>query len=397
MPEKLIMNDFEKKNYLWQAVEKDGDYVGSTWEVPRLEAGFSSLQYGTLTADTDIAEAQVAMGTQSAVELWGTILVRESDLYRHGDMEKSYLKIMPDQVDRFVNRIQEKVSTSVLQGDRVCLATANGDASGNITVAREHASLFSIGEKVTVDDSDSSPVTGYIRTINVNTGVLTIFDARTGGSAVNLSAYTTAQSALIQIVGTSSEKFLSLVEACLPASLGGSDSLYGLTKANYTVLQSAQISGSTWTKATVLDDILAAYYDVRKIGRGSQKEVWCNYGMFKNVAQALETNRRFVAGDKKSGYGFNSVTFVGPESEIKLVAMREMPTDKVWMLDPSESMKFAGKEPFKMSLYDGSKYFMVRTVSGGPAYVSDIALRGNFVIYPNKVGVVHSIPSSVSA
>jgi hypothetical protein len=249
-PESLIENEFAKMSYIYANCEKDKSWRGGTYEVPFLEAGFSSLQYGSLAASNDVAEMDVVMGTTTMKELWGSILVRESDLYRHGDMESSYLKIMPDKIEEFVKFAQEQVGIGFLAGARIARATANGTAGGDITVDKPYA--FRKGMKIEVIDDDTGAATGYIRSININTGVLSVFDARTGGAAVNLSTFTTAQNARVRVVGSGTERFQSLRDVTLTAALGGSDSIYGLTKSSYAVLQSLQASGASFTAATIL-------------------------------------------------------------------------------------------------------------------------------------------------
>lgn len=391
-PEKLIENEFAKHNYIWAHCDKDLNWRGGTYEVPLLEAGFSTIQMGSLAADTNIAEMGVALGTQTMKELWASLLVREADLFRHGDMEQSYLKIMPERIEEFVKYCQQIVNVQLLSGGSIAKATANGDASGNITVDKPH--MFRVGQQVAVDDDNSSEATGYVRTIDLNTGIIVIYDARTGGSVVDLSGYTTAQNAIVRLIGQGSESFLSMKEALLPAAQGGSASLYGLTKASYTVLQSIQMSGSAYTATSILDDLLGAYYTATE-KRANVKEILVSYGVFKNIAKALEVSKRYVTGDKKSGYGFNSVDIVGAEGQAKIVALREMPNDVAYLGDVSK-IKWAGAEPFKRKVYNGEEFYLKRGTTG-PEFISDMPLRGNFIVKPSEWAVVHSLPAAVSA
>jgi len=392
-PEKVFENTLMKLSYIYANCDKDKSWAGGTYEIPLDEAGFSSSQYGSLAAANDIAEGEVALGTTTMKELWNSLLIREADLYRHGDMEQSYLKIVPDRIDRFVEWIKNNVSAEFLAGGRLAKATANGDVSGNITVDKVY--LFQKGQKVTVDDANSSPVSGYIRTININTNVITLYDARTGGSAVDLSGYTTAQNAIVQVVGAASEQFTSLMAYTLPAANGGSDTIFGKTKTDYTVLQSLNDSGSGWTASSVLDDLYGAMYKFSEKRSGVFKEAWIDFGKMKNISNILENSRRYSVSDKKAGFGWASVNILGPEGETKIVALREMPKEVVYFGDV-KNIKFAGKEPFKRKMYDDKEYFMVRG-STGPEYIQDIALRGEFIVQPAQFAAVHSIPDSVSA
>lgn len=393
-PETLIENEFAKLSYIYANCDKDKSWRGGTYEVPLLEAGFSSIQYGSLAASNDIAEMSVAIGTQTMKELWGSILVRESDLYRHGDPEQTYLEIMPKRIEEFVKFAQEQVSAGFLAGGRICKATGNGAVGG--TIAVEKAYLFRKGMKVTVDDDNSASVSGYVRAIDINTNTLTIYDARSGGAVVDLSAYTTAQNALVQIVGTASEQFTSLKSYLLPAAItGGSATAYGLTKADYSVLQALNKSAAAWTVNTILDDLLDMYYEFSEKRGPIFKEIWVSFGIFKNIAKQLELDRRYTVSDKKSGYGWMSLDIVGTDGQAKIVALREMPNDVVYVGDV-KNCKFAGAEPFKRKMYDGKEFYMNRGTTG-PEYICDMALRGDFIVKPAEWGCAYSVPAAVSA
>lgn len=394
-PEKALENEFARKCWIWQNLGSvDKNYRGGTYEVPVVEAGFSSAQFGSLAAANDIGEMSVALGTTSMKELWFSLLVRESDLYRHGDPEQSYLKIIPERMTEFADFAKELVSINFLRGASLAKATANGDASGNITV--DMPSIFRIGMKVSVDDDNSGEATGYVRTIDLNSKILVIYDARSGGAVVDLSGYTTAQNAIVRIIGTGTENFMGLPEVVFPAAVsGGSASIYGLTKASYTTLQSLYETGAAWTAATVADNLLDTYYGFEQVGRQKFSKILVNPGVYKNIVKGLEVSRRATIMDKKAGIGFNSISLLGAEGQCDIVAVREMPRDKVYFTDMS-GVKWVGAEPFKMNLYNGEKFFLQRDTTG-PTMISDMALRGNFIVDPSKVAGVHSIPDSVSA
>lgn len=391
-PEKLIENEFAKHSYIYANCEKDTSWRGGTYEIPLFEAGFSSMAYGAFTASNDIAEMDIALGTQTMKELSGSVLVREADLYRHGDMEQSYLKIMPERIQEFVKFMQGGVSSGFLAGNALSKATANGDSSGNITV--DKIFLFRKGMKVAVDDDNDSEATGYIRSVNVNTKVITIYDARTGGAVVDLSGYTTAQNALVRHIGAGSEHFTSLPEYLLPAANGGLNTIYGKTRADYTVLQAMVASGAAFTASTLADDLLGTIYGFQETRGDVFKEAWVSFGMFKNLVLQLELTKRATITEKKAGIGWASIDILGAEGTVKIVALREMPNDKIYFGDV-KNVKFAGAEPFKRKLYNGEEFFMVRGTTG-PEMISDMLLRGDWIIKPAQWGVVHSVPASVS-
>lgn len=396
LKEEIIENEMAERSYVWKNVKKQFDWAGGVHEVPVKRNGFNSTQMGALAAANDIAEYNAAIGTiASHKELTMTAIFREADLSRHTDKEKTYLDKIPEMVDDLSKKGAEQISVGILRGASILSkATVSGAVGGTISV--ENPEFFEPMMKVEVLDDDTAAATGYVITVDINSGQLLIQNARTAGANVDLSAFTTAQNARVRIVGGGTESFLDLRTALLPLSLGGSDTLYGLTKANYLPLQAFRDAGTGFTAATILDDLLGSYYKCRKLGRGDHSEIWVGYGVFKNIAKKLEAARHFYVEDKAAGYGWNSVTLVGTEGKCKIVALREMPTDVAYIVD-FEGIKFAGL-PLKKKMYGeaGLEYYVDRQTTG-ISFITDMALRGDFVINPAKLGVIYQIPASVSA
>lgn len=397
MPYELLVEEMKKKNYFFNKVEKDQDWTGGTLEVPFEGGEYSSLSLGALTASTDIAEATEVMGTiASQPELWGTMLFNEKDLDRHGDLEKSYLKIVPGKIDQFIQRMQERVSILLLgDGKTIAYATGDGQAGGTIVVDRPH--FFTIGEKIEVIDDNTSAAAGYITAINVGTKTLTIKDARSAGSAVNLSSFTVSQNARIQLPNATSAGFTGLKSSLLSAANGGASTLYGQTKTSYPFLQATQIDGSGFTAATLLDDLLGAFYQHANLGKGNASDILVNFGVMKNIAKQLETNRRFVTTDKQAGYGWRSMKLMGPDGEINLVSIRDMFTSEAYIVDWN-AMKLHGSKFFERKRHlDGLESFLIRNTTGYQ-YIVDLKFYGDLVVNkPSHCGVIYGLPSAVSA
>lgn len=396
MKEDIFESKLAERSYIWKNIEKKFDWAGGVYEVPVKKQGFSSVQMGALVSESDIAEAAESMGTiTSQKEITMTAVFNERDLARHGYSEQTYIKSILEMAEDLPRIASEQMESALLRGSGVIgIATANGTIGGVINV--ENPSLFQPGQKVAIDDDNSSEVTGYVRKVDINSGALTIYDARTAGAVVDLSGYTTAQNAVVKIVGASSESFLDLNTALLSAALGGSDTLYGLAKDEHMTLQAKVASGASYTAATILKDLLKEFYANRKLGRGNITEIWVSTGLFANASLNLEAGRQYQVKDRSAGVGFNSITLVGNEGEVKLVGLNSMPDSKALFVD-WKAMKFAGQK-LKKKMYGeaGQEYFTVRQTSG-IKFITDMVLAGDFVINPGKLGIVHSIPGSVSA
>jgi hypothetical protein len=272
LPNDLFKEELIKRDWILQNVEMDNSWLGGTLVVPFKGAGASSVAFGALTSSTDIAQDQYVRGqVTTQPEAWGTLYFDHRDLMEHSKVSvQNFLKMLPDQVDEFIDYMKMVVSLSFLNGTYFAKATADGDASGNLTVDR--IERFVIGQKVSIDDDNSSPVTGYVRTISMDTNVVTFYDARTAGSVVNLSTYTVAQNARCYFDGSQSSGFTSLKQSLLSLANGGSTNLYGVAKTAWPYLQAINVSGASSTATTLLQDIFDAYVTIRNKGKGNPEK-----------------------------------------------------------------------------------------------------------------------------
>ena len=284
----LIKDEVQKNDYLLSKVKKDNTWRGGTLPVPFKSAVASSIKFGGLS--TDVAEDQYVRGEVSSYkEVWGSIKFQHTDLLQHGHeiKESSFLKILPDALEDFTARMRNCVSQNLLNGAALATATADGDASGNLTVDRPER--FEIGQYVQVDDGDSSPANGYVRTINLDTGVISLFDARSGGSAVDLSAYTTAQAAVVYEDGAQANSFTSLKSQLLSAANGGDASIFGQTKTAYPILQSVNVDGSSASATNLLEKVFDAFTTSRVRGKGRPDTALMSYTNLSYIMKILET------------------------------------------------------------------------------------------------------------
>jgi hypothetical protein len=314
----------------------------------------------------------------------------EKDLDRHGDLKSSFLQIVPSKITQFVDRMAERVSMSLLNGCVAKITDATDAASGLIIV--DHPENFTIGEKVTIDDDNSSPSdTCYVTAINMATKTLTISDARSAGSAVNLSAYTVAQNAKVYLPNGDDSGFTSLRSSLLSSTNGGGSTLYGQTKTSYPFLQAQQIDGSGMTANNVMETVYDGFFDTMAMGKGNPTEIVMSYKHFKNASKQLEVNRQFAVSDKKAGYGFRSISVVGNDGEMTITGVRDMLDSEIFIMD-WDGLKFHGNNFFERKRhFNGDEFFLERATSGYK-YVVDVKFFGDLIVNkPSHFGVIHSI------
>ena len=391
MPYELLVEEMKRKNYFWNKVQKSEGWKGGPMEIPFEGGEYSSLQMGSLTASNDVGVATEVMGLLSTQpELWGTMKFSEKELDRYdGDMEASYLKLAPNKINQFTTRMAERVSMMLLGDGSIAKATSDGQAGGTIVV--DNPERFTIGEKVTVDDDNSSSADGYVTAIDINTSTLTIKDARSAGSAVNLSGFTVAQNAKVYIPGALASGFTSLKTQLLSSTNGGASSLFGATKTAYPFLQATNISGASFDANNILEGIFDAYFDTMKIGKGNPTEILVSFKHFKNIAKFTEAKKEYYVSDKKAGYGFRSLSLVGNEGDITVTGIRDMSDSEIYILD-WDAMKFHGDKFMERKRHDGREYFLERDATNGYQYLVDVKFYGDLVLHnPSHCGVIYSI------
>lgn len=396
LPNELLKEEFIKRDYLLSKVEKKNDWLGGTLVVPFKAAGATSVAFGSLTDSTDISEDKYVRGSVSGhKEVWGTLMFNHRDLMEHEQIsEQNFLKILPGTIEDFMDYMKNVVSVNLLNGAHFAKATADGDASGNLTVDRPDR--FQIGQKVSIDDDDSSPVTGYVRTINMNTKVVTFYDARSGGSVVNLAGYAVAQNAKVYHDGSQSNGFSSVRDALLSSANGGGSTLYGVTKTAYPYLQAINVSGADITATNILEKIFDALTTVRQLGRGNPTDIIMSYKNLGSAMKVIESSKGAFNvvpnSTRTTQYGWTEIE-VGSVTKgaLKLIGVQEADDDIIMLIDWRALCFYSNGFFRKRMSPDGVEYFEQRATTGY-TYIVDMCLFGDLVVQrPSYCGILYAI------
>jgi len=398
----LLREELIKRNWLLQNIEKDNSWEGSNIIVSFKGAGASSVSFGSLTGSTDIAEDKYVRGSITAYkELWGSLVFNHRDLIDHEGKipEATFLKVVEDSVGDFMDYLKEVTSIALTSGPHFALAEGDGQAGGTIVVNK--IDRFMIGQKVTLDDDDSSPADYYVTAINVNTKTITLSASR-GGAAANLSAYTVAQNAKFYHPGvwdgTTATTFNSLRGSLLSAANGGDSTIHGQTKTAYPFLQAINVDGSTITASNILDKIFDAYVQVQSKAKGQANTVLMSYKHLGSILKLIEAAKGpfnvIPNSQKVSEYGYFEI-MIGNMTKgmLKIVAIQEMLDTEIFFLD-MKSMVFRSKGFFrKRKNPNGLEYFEVRNTTGYQ-YIIDTCLFGELeVSKPGHNAVLYAIPN----
>ena len=409
----LMKEELIKRDYLLQKIDRDDGWKSGTIPVPFEGQHASSVSFGSLSADTNISKYKYVRGQLTTYrELWGSLRFEHRDLMEHDGKinEKSFLKILPGQIDDFVTNFKMSASINMMDGPSFAALTVNGTAGGVMEVDR--VDRFTIDQEVWLLDGDTPAAQYFVIAIDVNGGTLkegsvTVSAAR-GGGAADISAYTVAQGAKAYHPGAMTESYTSLASQLLSLANGGSTTIFGQTKTAYPYLQAIQYDGSAISATNILTHIFQAYTKRQKHAkRGKLPEVLMSFKHFGSILALLEngggTNPgvpykgayNVVPGSREvSAFGWQTVSIGSVSGEVlKLVAIQEKSDSNIMFLDWDSITLFSNGFLQRRTAPDGLQYYQVRATTGY-SYILDHVLAGDIVCKaPWKNLIIHGIPN----
>lgn len=399
LPNKLLKEELLKRDYILSNIEKDDKWKGGKLIVPFKAAGASSVKMGGLTGATDIAEDKYVRGSiDDYKEMWGSMIFNHRDLMDHSGkiVEDSFLKILPDAVEDFMEYIKMVASIQMGTGPHFAKVTDATNAATGIMIV-DHIDRFVLGQKVTLDDNDSAAASFYVTAIDVNTDAVTLSATR-GGAAADVSAYSVAQVAKFYTDGAETTSFTSIRSVLLSAANGGSSTVHGQSKVAYPFLQAVNVNGASITASNILDKLFDAYTEVRKKAKGRADRFVMSYKHFGSVLKLIENktngaaNWQITVEDKKASlYGWDEVVINSVKGKLTIVGIQEWDDDVIALMD-MKSLVFRSNGFFqKRKSPEGQEYFEVRNTTGFQ-YIIDISLFGELEINkPGHCGIIYGI------
>lgn len=400
LPLDLLKNEYMKRDYLMSKCNMDESWKGGDLIVPFEGQHASSVEFGALAASDDISKYDYVRGSVTTQpEVWSSLIFQHRDLIQHDGKipESTFLRILPGQVDAMMTYMKMVVSVHLLGGPHFAKATADTDLANGV-IAVDRVDRFSLSQKVSLDDDNSTATAYYVIGINVNNKTVTLSATR-GGAAASITDYTTAQNAKFYHPGAQSAGMTSLRSQLLSLANGGSTALFGQTKTAYPFLQCPNISGAAVTATNILDKIFDGYTQRMILGKGGKApEVVMSFKHFGSVLKLLEVSKgayNVVPNSRKTNvYGWAEIEVgaVGNQT-LKLVGVQECDDDIIYYLD-WDSITFYSNGLFKRRRApDGKEYFESRATTGY-SYILDHCLFGDLVCTaPWKNAVLHSIPN----
>ena len=411
MPYSLLFEELVKRDYFLTKVEKDQKWKGGEMQVPFRGGKASSFSQGSLTAEADVTETSHVLGTVPGYkEIWGTMVFHQKDLDQHDSMEQSFIKILPDQLEEFIDDMKDIVSTSLLNGqsiDPLTIGGAGEDLLNGVVVVKRPARL-QIGQYLEFGTEGPAAVakgSGYISQIVVDTKLVTIVTNKDlTGPVVDLSAtganLIAGDKAYIRGAIDDANTFTALPDQLLSAANGGSAALFGQTKLAFPHLQAQNFDGSTITAANLLQKIFEFQNETRQLGKGSPTDAVMSYKNLASAMQSLEgpasavsQGRQFSATDTRASvFGWTEIDIVGVRGKLTIVGVHEMDDDKILIMD-WRALKLHSNGFFERreSPNSGNQFYEVRATSGYQYFV-DTRFYGELVVSkPSMCGIIHTI------
>lgn len=398
LPNELLREELLKRDWFLSNAEKDDTWAGGNLVVPFQGARASSVQFGGLTAVGDISKSKyIRGGIPTQPEVWGSLLFEHKDLEQHGAIsEQNLLKLLPDEIDSFVEYVRMCLSLAFTNGSHLAKFTGDGQVGGTFTT--DDPERFQVGQKLYVKDDDSAAsVPCYVSAIDMETGIVTVENARGSGVAVDLSAYTVAQNAKAYFDGALGQPLTCLKQSLISAAHGGSTSLYGQVKTAYPYLQAINVDGTGVAANNLLSTLFDAWTKIRKRGKGNPSKCIMAYKHFGTVLKQLEGTKgpfNVVPGSQKvSVYGWSEVEIMGVAGKFTLVAIPEMDQDWIGFMDMKAVKVYSNGFIKKRKGPDGNEWFTIRSTDGYK-YVVDCAFAGDMVLErPSTCGVLYGVPN----
>ena len=396
----MLKEELIKRDFILNTVDKDNNWNGGKIPVPFKAAGGSSVSFGKLTHQDDVSSDEYVRGSIDGYkEVWGTMVFHNKDLQEHKGKipEKTFLKLLPDSIEDFMDYMKMVVSISLLSGPHFAAVSADGVAGGEVKVNR--IDRFVLNQKVVAKGDTYAQHVFYVIGINLNTSTVKLSLTRKG-AITDLSALTVADKVKFYHDGILEEgSFINFKEVLLSQANGGSADLHGKSKLLAPFLQAINIDGTSVSATNILERIFDAYSTIRRLARGNATDILMSYKHFGSCMKLIEKDKSpYKVGEntmKATVYGWTelSVMQVASNKTLKLVGIQEMDDDVIMFIDWS-GITFRSNGFFKKHQDpNGNEYYTVRAESGFK-YLVDISLFGQLEFRkPGTCGIIHDIPN----
>lgn len=452
MPYAMLEEEITKRDYFLTKVDKDNDWMGGEMEVAFSGGKASSIAYGELTDEDKITEDCDVKGSVATYkEIWGSMIFNDKDLQQHGNLEQSFIKVLPNKLETFIDNMKEAVSVNLLNGTHIVnidlVATAALDVASplaggstrieNGIVVVDRIARMQLGQFVELGLVGTSRIDNsgeggaYIAEINISDKTVRLvkpFDTKSilpadlaeklpgpiGAAVLDLTLV--AASDMVSAVAAGDRLFAragtvagrgltSLRDQLLSQVNGGTAQIFGINKLSYPHLQTPNFdaSGGLITAVNILDKIFDFHTETRILGKGAPTDAIMSYRNLAHVMKNLEhgrgpagdvgeSGRRFVASDTRASiFGWTEIDIIGVTGKLTVVGVQEMDDDLIYLMD-WRAVKLHSNGMFeRRESPDGNSFYEIRK-STGYKYIVDTRFFGELVVSkPSHCGIIFGI------
>jgi hypothetical protein len=351
-----------------------------------------------MTAAADINGARYLRGVKGDhKEFWSSMKFLHKDISINDVVnEQSFLKILPGQLEQHLEEAANIMGQNLLVGKAVEKLAANGTVGGIATVVNPER--YQLHQKVQfLSTVVVAPITGFIKTIDVNSGQLFIVTTYDGAIAVDLSTLLVADAAKIYLDSQATDGFTSVLDYLLPASAGGLASIYGIAKGNLKQLQAIAQDGSAFVAADLAKNIFKHYVKTRKVGSGKPDQLLMSYNNYAALVNQIEQDKKaynvIAMNPKMEQFAWDSITIGGMMAggkPVTAVALQEMNDSEIIAFDKSTWKMCSNGGYQKHKDANGNEFYTVR--GNGYEYIVDSFIFGDLCGTSfDKNGVIYGL------
>ena len=406
LPYELLKNELFGDDVLLKKIDiKEGWLDGATLQVPFKEASASTVVYGELEAESDIAQSVLEKGSLSAHKtVTSSLRFAHRDLQDHkgGVSKKSFLKILPNELDDHLKLLRGLIVNNFLNGVKLAVVKGTVDstdaAAGILPVNNPQKLKLNMKLDFLVNAADSTPTTVYVKELDIPARKAKFVTARGGVTPVDFTAVgqVAVVDSFLTLPKAWGKGFVSIKDMLLPAAVGGVAQIAGKTKSAYSYLQAYAKSGSNITATSILTPLFDMQTEICTYTPAEPKEIWMSYKNLGTSLKEIEKSKgafNIVPGSRKTDvFGYDTVEIGSVAGgTLKLVGIKIMDDDFIAFMDNGVLDFHTDSFIRRIKSPDGLEYHTTRTVNGY-FHIIDHECHGDLMLNkPNGCGVLHSI------
>lgn len=411
LPNKMLKEELIMRDYIIQNVNKDNNWKGGKDIVPFKGAGASSVSFNELTPVEKINQSRYIRGSiDDYREVWGSLVFNQRDLQEHDGKipDSTFLRILPDEVEDFMDYKKEVVSIQLGTGPhfaKLGLPQADPDSTSDFAngiVQVDKIDRFMVDQRFYLYEAGVPLTEGYVapQGINIDDETVKVTASRGSGAPIDLAAAGFTDAVRFYHPGVADGAgnfgtFVSMRDTFLSAANGGSVTVHGVPKTAWPILQAVNVDGSAITATNILDSLFDAFTEVRRRSKGRATEFLMSLKHYGSVMKQLELQKgafRVTQDPKESLFGWMEMKIANVTGQVvKIVGIQEWDDDTIALVD-WRSITFRTNGYFRKRISpDGREYFEIRNTNGYQ-YVVDCCLFGEMEYRkPGHSAIIHSI------